>query len=69
MTPNRIQRLHRAVAEGLRGRPDGDVARLTGYADQAHLIRETKLLLGSTPAEFRARGRAVLSKTRVFASH
>ena len=58
----RIQRLHWAIAEGLRGRMDGDVARLTGYADQGHLIRETRSLLGSTPAEFRARGRAVLSK-------
>lgn len=59
----RIQRLHWAVAEGLCGRSDGDVARLVGYADQAHMIRETKALLGSTPAKFRARGGAVLSKT------
>ena len=63
----RIQRLHWAVAEGLRGRSDGDVARLAGYSDQAHMIRETKALLGSTPAQFRARGRAVLSKTLAYA--
>ncbi|MEE2899342.1 MAG: helix-turn-helix domain-containing protein [Gemmatimonadota bacterium] len=59
----RIQRLHSAVARGLSGLADGDVARRTGYADQAHMIRETRLLLGSTPSEFRARGHAVLSRT------
>lgn len=61
---HRIARLHRALEAGIRGRPDAEAACLAGYADQAHLIRESRTLLGTTPARFRARGVAVLSNTR-----
>jgi AraC-like DNA-binding protein len=59
---HRILRLHHALHLGIAGRSDADAACLAGYTDQAHLIRESHILLGATPPMFRARGRAVLSK-------
>ena len=53
----RIRRLHRALSLGL-SRPEvgwAHVAAETGYADQSHLIRDCRALLGETPAEFVAR--------------
>ncbi len=53
----RIRRLHRAVQFGI-ARPSAGWARIaaeTGYADQAHLIRDCRALLGETPTAFVAR--------------
>jgi AraC-like DNA-binding protein len=53
----RIQRLYHALQLSLT-RPTGRLARTaaeTGYADQSHLVREFRALLGETPTEFLAR--------------
>lgn len=47
-TVARLARLHRAMSL-LAGRPLADVAAVCGYADQAHLNRDFRLLTGSTP--------------------
>ena len=52
---HRITRLHDALARSLRGVPDAAAAVAAGYADQAHFIRDTRALLGTTPAAFRVR--------------
>jgi AraC-like DNA-binding protein len=68
----RLVRLHAALhaawrqdsASALpRRRSWSDVAYLAGYADQAHLTREVRALLGETPSAWRARGSAVSFKT------
>lgn len=59
---HRIVRLHRALGDGLGGRADASVAARAGYADQSHMIRDHKALLGETPEAFRARARADSSK-------
>ncbi len=46
----RIRRAERAVELLSRGVPAGDVARRTGYADQPHLIRSLRRLVGQTPS-------------------
>ena len=48
----RILRVQRALRLGSAGVPAADVAQLAGYADQAHLIRETKRLTGDTFGHF-----------------
>ena len=55
---HRILRLHAAIEAGLAGVADAAVAETAGYADQAHLIRESNALVGETPEAFRARGYA-----------
>ena len=53
----RIQRLYRALELALT-QPAGRLARTAaeaGYADQSHLVREFRALLGETPTEFLAR--------------
>lgn len=55
----RIGRLQKVFAASL---PQDDpqwtaIAIESGYADQAHLIRDTRELLGETPAQYWARGR------------
>ena len=53
----RIQRLYHALELALT-RPAGRLARTAaeaGYADQSHLVREFRALLGETPTQFLAR--------------
>lgn len=58
----RIERLYRCIRSGIqRGRgPSNGLAASAGYADQAHMIREFRALLGETPVHFfkRRRGSA-----------
>jgi AraC-like DNA-binding protein len=62
LTPKRycrVQRLQRAIRE-LRGvgaarRQLAEIAAGAGYADQAHLTREFRALVGVSPGEYRAR--------------
>lgn len=62
----RIQRLHRALwAARPRTRSWATIAHSSGYADQAHLTRECRSLLGDTPVQWLARGSADLFKTAV----
>jgi AraC-like DNA-binding protein len=49
----RIFRLQRAV-QGLGRGSDGELAASTGYADQAHLIRDFRALTGLTPRQLAA---------------
>lgn len=61
----RIHRLFGAIASG--GRPSWSrVAAVHGFADQAHLVREFRDLLGETPTRFltRARSRAAGAEER-----
>jgi hypothetical protein len=46
-----IERAHRAVALLARGQRPVDVALELGYADQAHLTRSLRTLMGRTPGE------------------
>ncbi len=46
----RIRRAERAVALLAEGTPASEVAHRTGYADQAHLTRSLRRLVGQTPA-------------------
>lgn len=51
----RIMRFDHALALAYSAPPDwADIAYTAGYADQAHLIREFRLLAGRTPAEILA---------------
>jgi len=60
----RIQRLHRALwAARPRTLSWATIAHSSGYADQAHLTRECRSLLGDTPVQWLARGSADLFKT------
>jgi len=60
----RVLRLHAALrAAWTDNVPWSAVAYLAGYADQAHLTREVRALLGETPSAWRARGSAVSFKT------
>ena len=65
LTPKRmarIERLHRCIGAGIRrgcGRsPLNGLAAGAGYADQAHMIRDFRALLGETPVRFLGRRRA-----------
>ena len=55
-----IHRLHRAFDLALYGRHRGwaDVAAAAGFADQSHLIRSSRELLGETPGAYLTRGQA-----------
>jgi AraC-like DNA-binding protein len=60
----RIMRLHRALMVARkRDRSWAAIAQLAGYADQAHLTRELRALLGETPSAWRTRASAVSFKT------
>jgi AraC-like DNA-binding protein len=59
----RVLRLHSALHERRRGRSWAQVAYAAGYADQAHLTRELRSLLGETPSAWQARASAVSFKT------
>jgi AraC-like DNA-binding protein len=62
----RILRLQRALMLAKhRNRGWADVAQLAGYADQAHLTRECRSLLGETPSAWRARGLSALAPAKV----
>lgn len=65
---HRVERLNRAVAEGDGvARPQwAGVAVSHGYFDQAHLIREFRELVGTTPADLHAERRA--QRVRFFQS-
>ena len=53
----RIFRLHAALAAArATGGTWADIALRTGFADQAHLIREMRALLGETPSAWSSRG-------------
>ena len=62
----RIHRLFRALRLGLGGVPGGwtEVAHRAGYADQPHMNRDFRELLGASPAAYRARGRGAVSSKR-----
>jgi AraC-like DNA-binding protein len=46
----RIERLHRAIASSIaRIKPWAEIATSCGFADQAHMVREFKALLGESP--------------------
>jgi AraC-like DNA-binding protein len=47
----RIRRAERAVELLSRGAPPSDVARRSGYADQSHLTRSLRRLVGQTPSQ------------------
>jgi AraC-like DNA-binding protein len=51
----RIVRMRRAVTLLREQRPVAEVAGAAGYADQAHLTREIRALVGTTPAALRDR--------------
>jgi AraC-like DNA-binding protein len=60
----RVLRLHAALHVARRADHSwSQVACAAGYADQAHLTRELRMLLGETPSAWRARGSAVSFKT------
>jgi AraC-like DNA-binding protein len=60
----RIRRLHRALACGAEPLAVwSDVASRTGYADQAHMVREFQSLLGDSPESWRRRAAADLFNT------
>jgi AraC-like DNA-binding protein len=62
----RILRLHAALRAIRRpGASWAYAAAAAGYADQSHLTREVRLLLGETPSRWAARGAAVSSKTAI----
>jgi AraC-like DNA-binding protein len=48
---SRVMRLHRALASARVGTPLAAVAAGCGYADQAHLSREVRALVGTTPSD------------------
>lgn len=50
-TLGRIRRAERAVELLARGTPPSDVTHRTGYADQPHLTRSLRRLVGQTPAQ------------------
>lgn len=52
----RVLRLHRALEAAREPTGWAAVAALAGFADQPHLIREWRSLLGETPTAWRARG-------------
>jgi len=55
----RIIRLHRALRRAaIPGAKWSEIAYLSGYADQAHMVREFVSLLGESPNAWRNRGRA-----------
>ena len=55
----RIVRLHRALRRAaIPGAKWSEIAYESGYADQAHMVREFVSLLGETPEAWRNRGRA-----------
>ena len=52
----RIERLHRAVASSIaRVKPWAEIATNCGFADQAHMVREFKALLGESPTAWSRR--------------
>lgn len=54
LTPHQLQQISRAgsaVAELERGRPAIEVAQQLGYADQSHMIRSLKQIMGRTPGQ------------------
>lgn len=60
----RVLRLHTALQAARRGDLSwSGIAYVAGYADQAHLTREVRLLLGETPSQWKERGSAVSFKT------
>ena len=59
----RVLRLHSALHARRYGRSWAQVAYAAGYADQAHLTRELRALLGETPSAWQARASAVSFKT------
>lgn len=61
----RIQRLYRAMHAAARGARWSDAAHACGFADQPHLVREFRALVGEPPETWAARGRPADSfKTR-----
>jgi AraC-like DNA-binding protein len=55
----RIIRLHRALRRStIPGAKWSEIAYMSGYADQAHMVREFVSLVGETPNAWRNRGRA-----------
>ncbi|MER5965624.1 helix-turn-helix domain-containing protein [Streptomyces sp. NPDC002057] len=50
----RVLRLQRALALVLAGVPQAEAALRAGCADQAHLVRETRALAGTTPGAYAA---------------
>jgi AraC-like DNA-binding protein len=54
----RIERLHRALLSSeCRSKGWGEIAASSGFADQAHMIREFRDLLGESPTVWRRRSR------------
>jgi AraC-like DNA-binding protein len=59
----RVLRLHAALHARRNGHSWSEVAYAAGYADQTHLARELRALLGETRLRWQARGSAVSFKT------
>ncbi len=57
----RVLRFRRAERLALHGASLAAVAVGAGYADQAHLVRECRLLAGSTPSQLFGKRAAVVS--------
>lgn len=61
----RIERLHRALVSAQSGSAGwGDIAASSGFADQAHMIREFRDLLGESPTVWRRRSRLPICSIR-----
>lgn len=54
-TFTQIERAQQAMALLAQGRPAADVAFALGYADQPHMIRSIKAIMGQTPGQIAAR--------------
>jgi AraC-like DNA-binding protein len=59
----RILRLHRALQHANRRRTWSETAYLAGYADQAHMVRDFKSLLGDSPDAWRRRASDLFKTT------
>lgn len=54
-TYTQIERARKAIALLQQGRPAADVAFALGYADQPHMIRSVKAIMGQTPGQLAPR--------------
>ena len=68
LAPRDVARLHRfgvAQTHARSGVPWAEVAASAGYADQAHLAREFRVLAGQSPTQWRAESFPIVQDTAV----